>query len=170
MRLKTILKELDRALELYQQGKKAKALKLIVQLRNRIELKLKEEEEKQKEKNPRAHELAKWYWGLWNGKIPEGNFPRAVNVFKSLLEDFKLSEEEIKSAYRWWLSLKKEEVPPNLQKTYSIVLTEKETRSITDFKGKLRYVMGLRREMEGVREWGETRGREYYQRLWDEEV
>jgi len=148
MRLKTILRELDRALELYANGKKAKALRLIVELRNRIELKVKEDEEKQKEKNPAAHELARWYYGLWSGKIPEGNFARVVNVFKSLLEEFKLSEEEIKETYRWWLGLNKEEVPKNLRSIYNIVLGEKETRSITDFRGKLRYVKALKKELE----------------------
>jgi hypothetical protein len=152
MRLKTVLKELDRILELFSQGRKAKAVELLYQLRNRIELKIKEEEEKEKSKNPIAHSLAKWYYGLWEGRIPEGSFARAVNTFKTLLEEFKLREEEIKETYLWWLNLGKEEVPQNLRKTYNIVLGERETRSITDFKGKLRYVKALKKEL-GERDW-----------------
>ncbi len=163
MRLKTILKELDKTLQLWERGSKVQAIEALYRLRNKIAHKLQEE----KEKNPTAKRLADWYWGLWEGKIPEGNYGRVVNVFKVLLEEYKLSEEEIKETYLWWLSLKEEEVPRDLYKTYSIVLTDRETRAITDFKGKLRYIKGLKNRIEGE-EWGETRGKDYYDSIWQE--
>ncbi len=165
MRPKTILKELDKALQLWEKGSKTQAIEVLYRLRNKIAYKLQEE----KEKNPTAKRLAGWYYGLWEGKIPEGNYGRVVNVFKTLLEEHKLTEEEIKETYLWWLKLKKEEVPKNLHRTYSIVLTDRETRAITDFRGKLRHIRGLKNEMEGLsQEWGETRGKEYYDNLWQE--
>ncbi|HIQ48044.1 MAG TPA: hypothetical protein EYH58_00200 [Aquifex aeolicus] len=172
MRLKTILKELDTIIELLKGDvkKKQRAVRKLIDLRNKVALKVQEEEEKEKNKNPKANELARWYYGLWNKKIPEGNFGRVVNVFKSLLEEFSIPEEEIKQLYIWWLNLKKEEVPKNLRAIYNIVLGEKETRSITDFKGKLRYIKGLKRELEegDSKTWTSPeheRGTEYYQKL-----
>ena len=162
MRVKTILKELDKVLELWEKGAKVQALERLYRLRNKLAQKLEEE----KGKNPTAYNLAKWYYGLWEGKIPEGNFPRTVIAFRKLLESAKLSEEEIKETYLWWLNLKKEDVPKYLYKTYSIVLTDKETRSITDMAGKLRYVRGLKNELEG-KSWTSPeneRGVDYYLR------
>ena len=126
--------------------KKQKAVKKLVELRNRLRFELQKEEEK----HPQTLELAKWYYGIWDGKIPEGNFGRVVKTFKELLEAFKLSEEEIKALYTWWLNLDKNEVPKRFWRIYGIVRGEKETRSITDdFKGKLRYIKGLKKELEG---------------------
>ena len=152
MRLKTVLKEIDKILELYNQSdknKKKKAIVRLIELRNRIALKVQEEEKKKENKNPDVAELTKWYLEIWEKKIPEGNISRAGKVFKELLESFSLSVEDIKETYSWWIKLKKEDVPYNLRKTYSIILTAKDTRSITDFKGKLRYIKGLKKELEG---------------------
>ena len=176
MKLKTILKELDTIIELLKGDvkKKQRAVRKIIDLRNKIALEIQKEQEKEKNKNPKAHELAKWYYGLWNGKIPEGNFGRVVNIFKSLLEEFQMTEEEIKGTYRWWLSLNKEEVPKELWKVYNIVLGEKETRSITDFKGKLRYVKALKKELEeSSKRWTSSeyeRGTDYYEKLIEEKL
>lgn len=150
MRLKSILKEIDKIIELWKgtPKEKEKALVKLAQLRNRIALKVQEQERKQS--NTTAHELAKWYYKLWDGKIPEGNFGRVVKVFASLLEEFKLSEEEIKETYNWWLQLKEENVPPQLRKKYSIVLIDREVRSITDMRGRLRYVRGLMKKIQNT--------------------
>ena len=174
MRLKTIYKEIDAVVEALLHGdpkKKQKAVKKLVELRNRIQFELQKEEEKQKEKNPQALSLAKWYYGIWDGKIPEGNFGRVVKTFRELLEAFKLPEEEIKELYTWWLNLDKNEVPKRFWRIYGIVLGERETRSITDFKGKLRYIKGLKKELEGsaTPEWGETHGDELYKFLFGSE-
>jgi len=67
MRLKTIYKEIDSVVEALLHGdpkKKQKAVKKLVELRNRLRFELQKEEEKQKEKNPQALELAKWYYGV----------------------------------------------------------------------------------------------------------
>ena len=152
MRLKTVLKEIDKVLELYNQpdkNKKKKAIVRLIELRNKIALKVQEEERKKGKKNPDVSELVKWYLEIWNKQVPEGNIARIGKVFKELLESFNLSVEDIKETYIWWLELRKEDVPSNLRKTYSIVLTVPDTRSITDFKGKLRYIKGLKRELEG---------------------
>jgi len=152
LRLKTILKEIDKVLELYNQpdkNKKRKAIIRLIELRNKIALKVQEEEKKKSDKNPDVAELVRWYSDIWKKQIPEGNIARIGKVFKELLESFNLSVEDIKETYSWWLGLKKEDVPSNLRKTYSIILTAPDTRSITDFKGKLRYIKGLKRELEG---------------------
>jgi len=150
MRTQTLIKKIDEVLKLWQGNKKQKekAVKKLVEIRNRLALKLQEEQKKEASKNPTAYNLTKWYYGIWNGQLPEGNFGRAVNVFKELLEEFKLTEEEIKQLYLWWKNLDREQVPANAKKQYSIILTAPETRSITDFKGKLRYIKGLKRELE----------------------
>jgi len=138
MRLKTILNELDKALELWEKGAKVQALEKLYRLRNRIAQKLE----------------------------------RVVNVFKDLLERYGLSEEEIKETYTWWLNLKKEEVPKHLYKTYSIVLTDRQTRAITDFRGKLRHIKGLKNELQ-ERSWTSSeyeRGQDYYRRLIQERL
>ena len=150
MKTKTILKQIDDILALWKgdKKKKQKAVKKLVELRNRLALKVQEEEKRQLSKNPTAYNLFRWYYGLWNKQIPEGNAGRAVNVFKELLEEFKLPEEEIKELYSWWKELDKDELPFYIKKGYSIILTAPETRSITDFKGKLRYIKGLKREIQ----------------------
>ncbi len=164
MKLKTILKELDKALQLWEKGAKVQALERLYRLRNRIAHKVQEEQERQEGKNSTAGKLADWYYGLWQGKIPEGNYGRVVNVFKDLLERYKLPEEEIKETYLWWLNLDKDRVPKYLYKTYSIVLTDRQTRAITDFRGKLRHIKGLKNELEGGT-WTSPeneRGMDYY--------
>lgn len=150
MKTKTILNKIDEVLTLWKgnQKQKEKAIKRLVELRNRLALKLQEEEKRQANKNPAAHNLAKWYYGIHNGKIPEGNFGRAIKVFKELLEEFQLQEEEIKQLYTWWKDLDIDDLPYYVKKNYSIILTAPETRSITDFKGKLRYIKGLKREIQ----------------------
>lgn len=150
MKTKTILNKIDEVLKLWQgnQKQKEKAVKKLVELRNRIALKLQEEEKKEMNKSPVAYNLAKWYYGIHSGQIPEGNFGRVVNVFKELIEEFKLQEEDIKETYQWWKDLDVEDLPYYMKKNYSIILTAPETRSITDFKGKLRYIKGLKREIQ----------------------
>lgn len=152
MKVKTILKQIDDVLALWRgdKKKKQKAIKKLVELRNRLALKVQEEEKRKKleEKIPPVNQLVGWYIKIWQGKIPEGHPGRAGIVFKELLKNYKLSEEEIKDVYLWWIKLHKENVPKKLQNTYSIVLTHPDTRSITDFKGKLRYIKGLKRELE----------------------
>jgi len=171
MKLKTILKELDTIIELLKGDtkKKQRAIRKIIDLRNKVALEIQKEEERARNKNPKAQELARWYYGVWEGKIPEGNFGRVVNVFRSLLEEFQMTEEEIKETYRWWLNLRKEEIPKNLKSIYNIVLGEKETRSITDLRGKLRYVKALKKELEeNSKNWTSAeyeRGTEYYEKL-----
>jgi len=64
-------------------------------------------------------------------------------------EEFGLPEDEIKELYQWWKQLDKRQIDRKFQKQYSIILTAPETRSITDFRGKLRYIKGLKRELEG---------------------
>jgi len=150
MKTKTILNKIDEILTLWSGSKKQKqkAVKKLVELRNRLALKLQEEEKKEANKNPVAYNLSKWYYGIWDKQIPEGNFGRVVNVFKELLEEFKLTEEDIKETYQWWKSLDIDDIPYYMKKNYSIILTAPETRSITDFKGKLRYIKGLKREIQ----------------------
>lgn len=155
MRTQTIIKELDKVIKLWEGDKKQKqkAVKKLVQLRNRLALKLQEEQKKQLDKNPTAFNLFRWYYGIWDGKIPEGNAGRAVNAFKQLIEEFKLDPEEIKELYLWWKELEEKDVPNDLKRLYSIVLTDKETRSITDFKGKLRYIKGLKNSLQQTTGW-----------------
>jgi hypothetical protein len=174
MRPKTLLKKLDEVLSLLKSSKpedRQKAVLTLIQLRKTLSQKLEKEENKRE--NPAAAELAKWYYGLWEGKIPEGVYPRVVKTFKELLEEFKLPEEEIKNLYLWWLKLEKETVPKKLQKTYNIVLVDKEARSITDFKGKLRYIKALKRELESdsslTGEWGETHDDDIYKLFFEKE-
>lgn len=155
MRTQTLIKKLDEILKLWQgnENQKKKAVKKLVEIRNRLIVELQEKEKKELSKNPTAYNLFRWYYGQWDGKVPEGNAGRAVNVFKELLEEFKLPEEEIKELYSWWKNLDTKQVPNHLKRQYSIILTAQETRSITDFKGKLRYIKGLKRELEASQGW-----------------
>lgn len=170
MRLKTIIKELDEILQMIDRRDR-KFIERIRQLKSRLELKQQEEEAKEYGRNPAVYPLIKWYASVWEGKIPEGNIGRVAKVFKELLEDFKIETEEIKELYQFWLSL--ENVPKNLEKRYSIILTAKETRSIADFKGKLRYIKGLKRELENSgSKWTSKeneRGIDYYLKPEEEE-
>lgn len=145
MRLKTIIKELDEILQMIDRRDR-KFIERIRQLKLRLELK-QEEEAKEYGRNPSVYPLTKWYISLWEGKIPEGNMGRVAKVFKELLEDFKIETDEIKELYQFWLEL--EDVPAKLKKQYAILLTAKETRGIVDFRGKLRFIKGLKRELEG---------------------
>lgn len=178
MRIKTILKTVDEVIYLWQGDKKQKqkAVKRLIELRNRLALKVQEEEKRKKleEKIPPVNQLVGWYIKIWQGKIPEGHPGRAGAVFKELLKNYKLSEEEIKDVYLWWIKLHKEDVPKKLQNTYSIVLTHPDTRSITDFKGKLRYIKGLKRELEESqsKKWTSPeneRGLDYYLKAVEQE-
>jgi len=174
MRSKTLLKKLDSVIALLKSPspqERQKAFKTLLEIRNGISKKIEEETQKLQNSNPQAAKLARWYYGLWEGKIPEGVFSRVVKTFKELLEEFKLSEEEIKELYLWWLELEKETVPRKLQKTYNLVLVEKEARSITDFKGKLRYIKALKRELEDnplTGEWGTTHEDDLYKLFFSE--
>ncbi len=175
MRSKTLLKKIDKVLSLLKSTspqERQKAFKTLLEIRNSISKKIEEEAQKLQNSNPQAAKLARWYYGLWEGKIPEGVFSRVVKTFKELLEEFKLSEEEIKELYLWWLELEKETVPRKLQKTYNLVLVEKEARSITDFKGKLRYIKALKRELESdsslTGEWGTTHEDDLYKLFFSE--
>jgi len=72
MRLRTILKEIDKILTLWQGDieSKEKALLELAKLRNRIYVKVREEEEKKGHGNKLRH-LMGWYLSLWDNKPPE---------------------------------------------------------------------------------------------------
>ena len=152
MRYKTILKEfnkIEQLLNAKDKAKKEKGFKALRELKSKISYKVKEEEQKKLNQNPDVHNLSRWYYGLWNGKIPEINYSRASKTFKELLEEGNLDKEEIKELYYWWLNLDEEKITDNkLKFKYSIILTGKNSRSIIDFKSKYRYIKDLKAELE----------------------
>ena len=104
MRTKTIVKEIETALDLLLKGTKEdykKAIDKLISLRGRLKLKL-EEEEKKKGNGKKLQHLMGWYLNLWDGKPPERlRFMNADKIIgkhlKELIAIYEQNGEDIEA-------------------------------------------------------------------------
>ena len=107
MRTKTIVKEVEAALDLLLKGTREdyrKAIDKLIGLRGRLKLKL-EEEEKKKGDGKKLQHLMGWYLDLWEGKPPERlRFMNADKIIgkhiKELIAIYEQNGEDIESLKR----------------------------------------------------------------------
>ena len=108
MRLKTILKELDKVLETLRSVETkedyARAIKKLLQLRARIEEKIKREEAG-KSAGKKLQHLMGWYLNLWEGKPPEYlkfSNPNAIigKHLKELITIYERNGEDVETLKR----------------------------------------------------------------------
>ena len=106
----------------------------------------KTEEEKE---NPLVGEFVRWYYGVWQGRPPEGkNLALVGKLVKKLLEEKGYSLEEVKSLYAWWKKLEK--VPPQIERKYYRILIGKEARDFRLFYKRINEVKALKSELESL--------------------
>lgn len=104
MRTKTIVKEIETALDLLLKGTREdykKAIDKLIGLRGRLKLKL-EEEENKKGGGKKLQHLVGWYLNLWNGKPPERlRFMNADKIIgkhlKELMAIYEQNGEDIET-------------------------------------------------------------------------
>ena len=156
MRLKTVHKELTEILELLKKARTKeeylRAVKKLLGLKEKIEAELLKEE-KPKENGKKLQHLMGWYKSLWNGKPPEYlkfSNPDAIigKHLKELIQIYERNGEDIEA----------------LKKEYEQFLKTWKRGN----KGILHFRSALPEIKQTKTEWGETRGREYYKKLWDE--
>lgn len=123
----------------------------------------KTEEEKE---NPQVGEFVKWYYGVWQGRPPEGkNLALVGKLVKKLLEEKGFSLEEVKSLYAWWKKLEK--VPPQIERKYYYVLIGKEARDFKLFYKRINEVKALKSELESLSVSKEyATPKKFYEKAW----
>jgi len=103
----------------------------------------------EEEENPQVGQFVKWYYGIWQGKPPEGkNLALVGRLVKKLLEEKGYSLEEVKSLYAWWRKLEK--VPPQIERKYYRILIGKEARDFKLFYKRVNEVKALKSELESL--------------------
>ncbi len=114
MRTKTIVKEVEAALDLLLKGTREdyrKAIDKLIGLRGRLKLKL-EEEEKKKGDGKKLQHLMGWYMNLWEGKPPERlRFMNADKIIgkhlKELIAIYEQNGEDIETLKRDYENFKR---------------------------------------------------------------
>jgi hypothetical protein len=99
-----ILKKIDKALELLAQKDIRGVLKVLMELKTRLEMEIKEEEE-EKEDGKKLQHLMGWYLRLWDNRPPEAlrfvDFKHIIGKhLKELLEIYERNGEDIESLKR----------------------------------------------------------------------
>jgi len=153
---KQILKKTEKALELLMQKDIRGALKVLLELKTRLEMEMKEEEE-DKEEGKKVQHLMGWYLRLWDNRPPESfrftDYKYIIGKhLRELAEIYERNGEDIES-------LKKDyEMFKNSRRDWNGILQfRQQLPNIKNAKGK---------------EWSSyenLRGKDYYLKGWDEE-
>ena len=151
-----ILKKIDKALELLMRKDIREALKVLMELKTRLEMEMKEEEE-DKDVGRRVQHLMGWYLRLWENRPPEAlrfvDYKHIIGKhLKELLEIYERNGEDIES----------------LKKDYEVF-----KQSRRDWNGILQFRQNLPniKKAKGS-EWSSPdnqRGKDYYLKGWSDE-
>jgi hypothetical protein len=113
---KQIIKKIDRALELFTKRDFRGALKVLMELKTRLEMEMKEEEE-DKEEGKKLQHLMGWYLRLWDNRPPEAlrfvdykhiigkHLRELAEIYErngESVEDLKRDYEAFKNSRRDW--------------------------------------------------------------------
>jgi hypothetical protein len=151
-----ILKRLERALELIMQKDIRGALRVLMELKTRLEMEIKEEE-KDKDVGRKVQHLMGWYLRLWSGRPPEAlrfvDFKHIIGKhLKELLEIYERNGEGIEDLKRDY-----EVFRQSRQQWNGILQFRRELPNLKNAQGK---------------EWSSPdnqRGKDYYLRGWGDE-
>jgi hypothetical protein len=153
---KQILKKIDKALELLMQKDVREAVKVLMELRARLEIEMKEEGES-KEEGKKLQHLMGWYLSLWNHQPPESfrftDYKYIIGKhLKELAEIYERNGEDIENLKRDYESFKQ---------------SRKDWNGILQFRQNLPNIKNAKGS-----EWSSTenrRGKDYYLRGWSDE-
>ncbi len=153
---KQILKKIDKALEFLMQRDIRGALRVLIELKTRLEMEMKEEEE-DKEEGKKLQHLMGWYLKLWDNRPPESlrfvDYKHIIGKhLKQLMEIYERNGEDIEA----------------LKRDYEVF---KQSRK--DWNGILQFRQNLPnlKKAKG-NEWSSLdnrRGKDYYLKDWGEE-
>jgi hypothetical protein len=153
---KQILKRIERALELIMQKDIRGALRVLMELKTRLEMEIKEEEE-EKEDGKKLQHLMGWYLRLWDNRPPESlrfvDFKHIIGKhLKELLEIYERNGESIEDLKRDYEAFRQ-----SRQQWNGILQFRKELPNLKNAKGN---------------EWSSPenqRGKDYYLKGWSDE-
>jgi len=153
---KQVLKKIDKALEFLMQKNIRDAIKVLMEIRARLEMEMKEEEE-EKEDGKKLQHLMGWYLSIWNNQPPESfrftDYKYIIGKhLRELAEIYERNGENIEDLKRDYEAFKN---------------SRKDWNGILQFRQNL---PNLKR-VNG-KEWSSTdnqRGKDYYLRGWSDE-
>jgi len=151
-----ILKKIDKTLELIMRKDIRGALRVLMELKTRLEMEMKEEEE-EKEGGKKLQHLMGWYLRLWDGRPPEAlrfiDFKHIIGKhLKELMEIYERNGEDIETLKRDYEAFKS-----TRQQWNGILQFRRELPNIKNAKGN---------------EWSSPdnlRGKDYYLKGWSDE-
>lgn len=154
MTKKQILKKIDKALESFMRKDIRGALRVLVELKTRLEMEMKEEEDK--EEGKKLQHLMGWYLRLWDNRPPESlRFVKYISIIgkhlKELAEIYERNGEDIEA----------------LKRDYEAFM-----QSRKDWNGILQFHQNLPNLKKKGNEWSSIdnqRGKDYYLKGWGEE-
>jgi hypothetical protein len=153
---KQILKKIDKALELLMQKDIREALKVLMELKTRLEMEMKEEEE-EKEDGKKLQHLMGWYLRVWDNRPPESlrfvDYKTIIGKhLKELAEIYERNGEDIEALKRDYEAFKN---------------SRKDWNGILQFRQNLPNI-----KKANGNEWSSPdnqRGKDYYLRGWGDE-
>jgi len=153
---KQILKKVERVIELLTQRDIREALKVLMELKTRLEMEMKGEQE-EKEEGKKVQHLMGWYLSIWNNQPPESfrftDYKYIIGKhLRELLEIYERNGENIEDLKRDYEAFK---------------------NSRRDWNGILQFRQNLPNiKKANGKEWSSTdnqRGKDYYLRGWGDE-